>query len=124
MPISSQLQFFKTALNFPFRSRLTTVEMNLHGRGLRLAFKGRSSQFSEMKEFLVIPKQYHRLLVARAAVLWPEYRALQNGIIVKNPGGEEVHILCDSQRIELIMNFAQRACVEALPHIRRVGDCV
>jgi hypothetical protein len=77
-----------------------------------------------MKQMLVIPARYHKLLIAHCAVLWPEYRALKNGIIVQKPTGDEIHILCDPARVDLIMNLAQRTCAEVIPHIQRVADWV
>jgi hypothetical protein len=75
-----------------------------------------------MNEILVIPARYHALLLAQCAVLWPEYRALKNGIIVHKQTGDEIHIPCDAERVALVMNLAQRACREAIPHIQRIVD--
>lgn len=75
-----------------------------------------------MRVMLVIPKQYYRVLLGHCAVLWPEYRALKSGILVDNKAGQEVQILCDSQRLQLIMNFAGRVCSEAIPHIRQINN--
>jgi hypothetical protein len=76
-----------------------------------------------MKILLVIPKLYYKMLLDRSAMLWPEYRALKNGILMRNDTGqEEIHIVCDSHSVQLILNFAGRVCSEAIPHIQQFGN--
>jgi hypothetical protein len=75
-----------------------------------------------MKVMLVIPKHYYRVLLGHCAMLWPEYRALKSGILVDHETGPQIQILCDAQRLQLIMNFAGRVCSEAIPHIRQISD--
>lgn len=73
-----------------------------------------------IKELLTIPQHYYQRLLASCAVLWPEYRTLKNGIVVHDSAGREhVQILCNPAQTQLIINFAQRTCAEAIPHIRR-----
>ncbi len=63
------------------------------------------------KVMLAIPMLYYQTVLARSAVLWPEYRALKNGIINRDANGNEiVEILCDPQRVKLIFDFANRIC--------------
>ena len=75
-----------------------------------------------MKVMLVIPKRYYGVLLRHCAVLWPEYRALQSGIVVSDESGQQVQILCDPQRLKLLMNLASRVCAEAIPHMRQIVD--
>lgn len=49
-----------------------------------------------MKILVVIPMLYYKALLEKSAVLWPEYRALKNGILIHDPDGDQVQILCDS----------------------------
>jgi hypothetical protein len=76
-----------------------------------------------MKVMLVIPIRYYIALLSGCAVLWPEYRALKNGILVHSETlGDQVQILCDPHRVQLIMNFAGRVCSEAIPYIEQIVD--
>jgi hypothetical protein len=75
-----------------------------------------------MKVMLIIPMLYYNALIQQSAVLWPEYRALKNGILVRGTAGDQIQILCDPQRVQLIMNFAGRVCSEAIPHIQQIVD--
>jgi hypothetical protein len=76
-----------------------------------------------MKVMLVIPMPYYSALIAGCAVLWPEYRMLKNGIVVHSEIlGDQLQILCDSHRVQLIMNLAARVCSEAIPHIQQIVD--
>jgi hypothetical protein len=75
-----------------------------------------------MKVMLVIPMLYYKVLIEHTAVLWPEYRALKNGILVHDSTGDQIQILCDPERVQLIMNFATRVCSEAIPHIQHIID--
>jgi hypothetical protein len=75
-----------------------------------------------MKILVVIPMLYYKALLQKSAVLWPEYRALKNGILVHDPDGDQVQILCDPERLQLILDFAARVCSDALPHIQQVID--
>lgn len=75
-----------------------------------------------MKVMLVIPKRYYAVLLGHCAMLWPEYRALQSGILVSDESGQHVQILCNPQRLKLLMNLADRVCSEAIPHMRQIID--
>jgi hypothetical protein len=76
-----------------------------------------------MKVLLAIPMLHYKMLLARSAVLWPEYRALKNGIINRDANGNEiVEILCDPQRVKLIFDFANRACSDVVPYIQQITD--
>ena len=71
---------------------------------------------------LIIPTEYYRKLIGQCAVLWPEYRLLKNGILVHGEAGDEIQLLCDSDRVKLIMNLADRVCAEAVPHIKEIAS--
>jgi len=71
---------------------------------------------------IVIPMQHYKALLRHCAVLWPEYHALKNGIVVRKDAGDEIQILCDPERVQLIMNFAGRVYSEAIPHIRQIAE--
>ena len=71
---------------------------------------------------LVIPLPYYRQLLAGCAVLSLEYRTLKNGILVHDSAGDQIQILCNPERVNLIMNFAGRVCIEAIPHIQQIVD--
>jgi len=75
-----------------------------------------------MWTMLVIPAVYYKELLSNCATLWPEYRALKNGLIVRDNRGEQIEILCDPERAKLILNFAVRTCAHAVPHIRQIPE--
>ena len=75
-----------------------------------------------MKLMLVIPAVYYSKLLAQCAVLWPEYRMLKNAILVHGERGDEIQLLCDPDRVQLILNLAHRVCAEAVPHIKQIAD--
>jgi hypothetical protein len=76
-----------------------------------------------VKVLLVIPMLHYKMLLGKSAVLWPEYRALKNGIIDRNVDGSEmVQILCSSEQAKMIFNFARRVCSEAIPYIQQITD--
>jgi hypothetical protein len=108
----------------PFHpARSTSKEGFSFGQTLSsLRFRNARASVDRVKVLLVIPMLYYKVLVEHSAVLWPEYPALKNGILVHDIAGDQIQILCDPQRVELIMNFAARACAEAIPHIQQIID--
>jgi hypothetical protein len=68
-----------------------------------------------MKTTLVMPREQHKLLLAKCEPTQPEYEWLVNGIILTD---HKVQISCDSEQATLIMAFATRECPDVRPYIR------
>ena len=76
-----------------------------------------------MKTVLEILLTDYHLCVTRFPLHSPEYKALQNGITVRNDRGKQViHVLCDQEMLTAIREMFAKYCPEAAARLREIPE--
>ncbi|HKY07921.1 MAG TPA: hypothetical protein VJQ55_06755 [Candidatus Binatia bacterium] len=76
-----------------------------------------------MKVLLLVPRAAYDRLLAACENSTPEYQLLANGIVESDGSGtEQVKILCDSESVQSLLDFARQLSLDVFAAIRQIKN--
>ena len=71
-----------------------------------------------MKAMVIIPDIPYSVLLRRCDMTSPEYLLLKNGVHENNL--EQVHVLCNSEQADFLIEYIGRIAQDLLPAVRKI----